>query len=117
MTDAQRLVEAVMRERGYPVERYDQTIADLSVEHAQTLEHFRAAHDISQRADSGQASTEDLRLAMLHYRELFSELLGGSATGAAYPDSAPDRAQVVGQGTPADSSVGAGADVPDQPLQ
>ncbi len=77
VTGAQTLVSAVMKDRGYPTEPYDQTVADLSVEHASTLDHFRAAHDISRNAAS--ASTEDLRQAMIHYRALFAELLGEPA--------------------------------------
>ena len=76
VTGAQTLVSAVMEDRGYPTQPYDQTLADLSVEHASTLDHFRAAHDISQNAAAGAASTEDLRQAMIHYRALFAELLG-----------------------------------------
>ncbi len=91
VTGAQTLVTAVMKDRGYPTEAFDQTIADLSVEHAATLDHYRAAHDISQRAGSGTASTEELRQAMIHYRALFTELLGQpgnsarDAQGAAAP--------------------------------
>ncbi len=76
VTGAQTLVSAVMEDRGYPTQPYDQTLADLSVEHGSTLDHFRAAHDISQNAAAGTASTEDLRQAMIHYRALFAELLG-----------------------------------------
>ena len=83
VTGAQTLVSAVMEDRGYPTQPYDQTLADLSVEHASTLDHFRAAHDISQNAAAGTASTEDLRQAMIHYRALFDELLGE-------PDARPD---------------------------
>ena len=72
---AQTLVEAVMRERGYPVTNYEQTVADLSVEHARVLDRFCSAHAISERAASGKSSTEDLRTAMLYYRELFDQLL------------------------------------------
>jgi hypothetical protein len=79
VTGAQTLVSAVMEDRGYPTQPYDQTLADLSVEHASTLDHFRAAHDISQNAAAGAASTEDLRQAMIHYRALFAELLGEPA--------------------------------------
>jgi Tfp pilus assembly protein PilX len=79
---AQTLVTAVMKDRGYPTEAFDQIVADLSVEHAATLDHFRAAHDISQRATSGTASTEELRQAMVHYRALFTELLGQPGNSA-----------------------------------
>src|SRR5215467_13504805 len=74
--DAQRLVMAVMSDRGYPTERDEQVIADLSVDHANTLDHYRSAATISQRAAEGAASTEDLRQAMIHYRALFRDLLG-----------------------------------------
>jgi hypothetical protein len=80
VTGAQTLVSAVMEDRGYPTQPYDQTLADLSVEHASTLDHFRAAHDISQNAAAGTATTEDLRQAMIHYRALFAELLGESTS-------------------------------------
>jgi Tfp pilus assembly protein PilX len=82
VTGAQTLVTAVMKDRGYPIETFDQITADLSVEHAATLDHFRAAHDISQRAASGTAPTEDLRQAMIHYRALFTELLGQPGNSA-----------------------------------
>jgi hypothetical protein len=91
VTGAQTLVTAVMKDRGYPTEAFDQTVADLSVEHAATLDHYRAAHDISQRAGSGAASTEELRQAMIHYRALFTELLGqpGNAARDAQAAAAP----------------------------
>jgi hypothetical protein len=81
IADAQALVETVMRERGYPASEYQQTVADLSVAHARTLDHFRAAHEISARAVAGNVATEELRIALLHYRELFSELLEVAMTG------------------------------------
>ncbi len=87
---AQALVTTVMRDRGYPVEGHDQMLADLSVQHASTLEQYRLAHTISQSAASGQASTEDLRQAMIKYRALFGDLLGGAvaADGSAVdPDA------------------------------
>jgi len=73
--DADRLLTTVMAERGYPTEKYEQQLADLSVEHARTLDHYRAAHDVNGRAMAGTATTEDLRQAMVHYRALFEELL------------------------------------------
>jgi hypothetical protein len=73
---AQRLVMTVMKDRGYPTEGNDQVLADLSVGHASVLDHYRAAYEISQRAADGQASTEDLRQAMIHDRALFEDLLG-----------------------------------------
>jgi len=77
---AQRLVMTVMQERGYPTDGGDQMVADLSVDHANVLHHYRAAYDINQRAADNQASTEDLRQAMIHYRALFQDLLGETST-------------------------------------
>jgi hypothetical protein len=85
---SQVLVVAVMSERGYPAEDHDQVLADLSVEHAQTLSRYRAAEEISASAAAGTASTEDLRQAMIHYRALFRELLGDSAEGTGPADQA-----------------------------
>ena len=76
VTGAQTLIVAVMKDRGYPTEGHDQTVADLSVEQASTMDRYRAAHAISERAAAGSASTEDLRQAMVDYRSLFAELLG-----------------------------------------
>jgi hypothetical protein len=76
VTQAGMLVTSVMKDRGYPTEDHDQIVADLSVEHAGTLDHYRAAHQISLQTEEGTAATENLRLAMLHYRALFSDLLG-----------------------------------------
>jgi hypothetical protein len=73
--EADRLVTSLMAERGYPTEGYEQRLADLSVQHASTLDHYRQAHDVGQRAAAGTATTEDLRQAMVHYRALFEELL------------------------------------------
>jgi hypothetical protein len=83
MVGAQRLVMTVMRERGYPTDKSDQVLADLSVDHGSVLDHYRAASDISQRADDGAASTEELRQAMIHYRALFRDLLGTGPAGRA----------------------------------
>ncbi len=77
--DAYVLVTTVMRERGYPVDDDQQVMADLSVEHAQTVGHLRAAQDVSTSAAEGGAGTEDLRQAFIHYRALFSDLLGEPA--------------------------------------
>ena len=81
ITDAEALVETVMRERGYPASEYQQTVADLSVGYARKLDQFRAAHEVSVRAAAGNVATEELRIAFLHYRELFSDLLGPARTG------------------------------------
>jgi hypothetical protein len=73
--EADRLIQQVMRERGYPVDDFDQRAADLSVDHPEVISNYRAAHGISVANERGKASTEDLRTAMVHYRALFEELL------------------------------------------
>ncbi|MFG2004714.1 hypothetical protein ACGFNU_36735 [Spirillospora sp. NPDC048911] len=72
---ADRLVTVVMGERGYPTRDFDDKVAHLSVEHGRMIDHYRRAHGISDRATQKEASTEDLRQAMVHYRALFEDLL------------------------------------------
>lgn len=81
VSGAQFLVSDVMTERGYPAGHgdQDQVLADLSVEHSDTLDRYRAAEEISRKAAVGTASTEDLRQAMVHYHALFADLLGEPA--------------------------------------
>lgn len=74
--DADGLIQQVMQDRGYPVDDFDQRAADLSVEHSDVVENYRAAHAISRSNVHGDAGTEDLRQAMVHYRLLFQELVG-----------------------------------------
>jgi hypothetical protein len=76
VTEADRLLGDVMSTRGYPVSDFDQRTADISVDHPRVVENYRAAHEIALRHAQGQASTEDLRQAMIHYRTLFVELVG-----------------------------------------
>jgi len=73
---ADELVTSLITERGYPTGEYDERLATLSVEHASTLQHYRDAHEISERNRGGSASTEDLRQALVHYRALSADLLG-----------------------------------------
>jgi hypothetical protein len=72
---ADRLVTEGMRARGYPVGDFEQRVADLSVEHAEVINHYREARRLAQASEAGLASTEDLRQAMVHYRALFDDLL------------------------------------------
>jgi hypothetical protein len=76
VADADRAIVEVMAERGYPIEDFDRRAADVSVDHPGVVENYRAAHAISERNSTGDATTEDLRQAMVHYRALFDELLG-----------------------------------------
>jgi hypothetical protein len=73
--EADRLITSVMRDRGYPVDDFEQRAADVSVDHPQVVDDYRAAHAIAAANDRSEASTEDLRQALVHYRSLFEELL------------------------------------------
>jgi len=73
--NADHLVGEVMRTRGYPVGEFERRAADLSVDHPRVVENYRSAHEIALRDSRGEASTEDLRRAMVHYRALFEDLL------------------------------------------
>ena len=75
VTRADTLVEEVMKLRGYPVADFDQRAADLSVHHARVVQNYRAAREIADRHRRREATTEDLRKAMVYYRELFQDLL------------------------------------------
>jgi len=79
VAQADHLVNELMEARGYPMADFEQRVADISVDHPVVVENYRAAHAIALRHSSGQASTEDLRNALVHYRSLFEELLGDSS--------------------------------------
>jgi hypothetical protein len=115
VTTADELVTRLISERGYPTGDYDSKLADLSVEHAGTLQQYRAAHEISERATAGEADTEDLRQALVHYRALFAELLGTdpvpSASTPTPTSSAAPSASTASSGSAA-SSASADDEVP-----
>jgi hypothetical protein len=73
--DADHLVTAVMRERGYPIDDFDQRAADISVDHPNIVEHYRAAHVIHLAQEKADVGTEAQREAFVHYRALFEKLL------------------------------------------
>jgi hypothetical protein len=79
VSQADVLVLEVMRERGYPMDDFEQRAADVSVDHPTVVESYREGHRLSQLSASGDATTEDLRQAMQHYRRLFEELLDSAA--------------------------------------
>ncbi|GGK49323.1 hypothetical protein Ppa06_62520 [Planomonospora parontospora subsp. parontospora] len=103
VTEADQLVTSVMADRGYPTEDFEQRIADLSVAHGRTLDHYRKAHEISGRAVRQAASTEELRQAMVHYRALFEELLEAPGSRGA-DDGSPRNAPR--SGSPRNGSLG-----------
>jgi hypothetical protein len=75
VAEADDLVSSVMKARGYPVTDFDQRAADISVDHPRLVENYRSAHEIALRVGKDQATTEELRTAMIHYRSLFEELV------------------------------------------
>lgn len=87
VAEADQLVTQLIAERGYPTGDYDDQVANLSVEHARTLGHYRDAHEINLANGRGEATTEQLRQAVVHYRELFSDLLGTPRETAAAPSA------------------------------
>lgn len=101
---ADDLVTRLIEERGYPTGEYGERLADLSVEHASTLQHYRDAHEISERNKGGSASTEDLRVALVHYRVLFADLLGTdpvSVNGTDHVSTTPGTTTSVPDDAPA----------------
>ena len=74
--DGDQLVQQVMSDRGYPTDDFEQPVSDLSVDHPQVVEDYRAAHATAEASERGDATTEDLRQAMVLYRSLFNALLG-----------------------------------------
>jgi|HubBroStandDraft_2_1064218.scaffolds.fasta_scaffold164392_1 hypothetical protein len=75
VAEADDLVSSVMKARGYPLSDFDQRADDISVDHPRVMENYRSAHEIALRVGKEQASTEELRTAMIHYRDLFEELV------------------------------------------
>jgi len=80
--DADQLVGEVMAARGYPVGDFEQRAADVSVNHPRVVEHYRVAHEIAMRSARGNADTEELRQALVHFRALFEDLLEVEAPAA-----------------------------------
>ena len=95
VAEADALVQQVMKERGYPTDDFEQRAAYISVEHPQLVERYRTANGIARANARGEASTEDLRQSVRHYRALFEELLGdGTADQPISRDTATDREQL-----------------------
>lgn len=76
VADADALIGEVMQLRGYPVGDFEQRAADISVDHPDVVSNYREAHRLATLSARGEASTEDLRRSMVHYRSLFDDLLG-----------------------------------------
>jgi hypothetical protein len=80
--DADHLVRELMAKRGYPMSGFEHRAADISVDHPDVVAAYRAAQEITARNERGEADTEELRKAVVHYRTLFDELLGVAADKA-----------------------------------
>lgn len=85
VTRADALLGDVMSARGYPVSDFEQRSADLSVDHPVVVQNYRSGHDIAVRHARGEAGTEDLRNAMIHFRSLFEELVDDRPPATAPP--------------------------------
>ena len=81
LIEADRLVRELLLKRGYPVADFELRAADISVDHPVVVDNYRAAQRIVSLDQRGEASTEDLRKAVVHFRALFDELLGVTAKG------------------------------------
>jgi FtsZ-interacting cell division protein ZipA len=86
-----KLIFEVMEKRGYPVNGFEQAATDLSVDYPEVVTHYRAAAVIASRNRTGEAGTEELRQALVHYRALFHELLEAPASPTAREDRASNR--------------------------
>jgi hypothetical protein len=83
VAQADKLVQEVMTARGYPMGDFERRASDISVDHPTVVESYRAAQAIAARDTRGEADTEELRKAIVHYRTLFSELLEITASSVA----------------------------------
>jgi hypothetical protein len=75
VTEADDLINALLEARGYPLAEFEQRAADLSVTYPRVMENYRLAHGIAVRPGQVEATTEELRVAMIQYRAIFDELL------------------------------------------
>ena len=103
--ESDHLVKEVMRQRGYPVDNFEQRADDISVDHPHVVENYRSAGRIAERNERGEASTEDLRQATVHYRALFEELLDTQVTSSGRGQEADGR-HAGGGGHESDAGVG-----------
>ncbi len=78
VAEAEQLVQEVLETRGFPVGHFEQRQADLSVRYPQVVHHYRDARELARRNREGEATTEQRRQAMQHYRALCDRLLGHS---------------------------------------
>jgi len=87
VVQADQLVRELMLKRGYPMGDFERRAADISVDHPAVVEHYRAAQAIAARDERGEADTEELRKAVVHYRVLFDEMLDVRETKQEVPSA------------------------------
>ena len=92
LSEADALLTRLLSERGFPTDDVRTQEEMLSVEHTHVLDGFRAGHAIEQQNSSGDADTEQVRQGMLHFREVFEELVSEQASEP-YPSDAPTQRQ------------------------
>lgn len=91
VAEADTLVQEVMQERGYPTKDFERRVADVSVDHPDVVEKYRTADGIARASERGEASTEDMRHSVRHYRALFAELLETDDNGVEDVDDVDSR--------------------------
>jgi hypothetical protein len=74
VTEADDLINALLEARGYPHATFEQRAADLSVSYPRVMENYRLAHAVAVRLGKVEATTEELRAAIIQYRAIFDEL-------------------------------------------
>jgi FtsZ-interacting cell division protein ZipA len=93
VAEADTLVQEVMQERGYPTKDFERRVADVSVDHPDLVEKYRTADGIARASERGEASTEDMRHSVRHYRALFAELLETDDNGVEDVDDVDSRGE------------------------
>jgi hypothetical protein len=91
VAEADQLVQQVMKDRGYPTDDFDRRVDEVSVAHPQLVEKYRTANGIARASERNEASTEDLRHSVRHYRALFAELLEVGGNGVENVDDVTSR--------------------------
>src|SRR5512133_138680 len=91
VAEADMLVQEVMQERGYPTKDFERRVADVSVDHPDLVEKYRTADGIARASERGEASTEDMRHSVRHYRALLAELLETDDNGVEDVDDVDSR--------------------------
>jgi len=115
--EADVLVIDVMRDRGYPVDDFEQRASDVSVDHPHVVENYRSAHGIAERHRRGDATTEELRRALQHYRALFDDLLKADERGGGRSEGRDDRRRDERRDEDGGGSGARRADREDRPIR